>query len=68
MTAKKNRKAPALVAYHVVEGDNPQWTRIGAAWDHDDAKGLTLQLEMLPIGFNGRIVLREAKPKTEAGA
>lgn len=68
MTAKKNRKAPTLVAYHVVEGDNPQWTRIGAAWDHGDAKGMTLQLTMLPVAFSGHIVLREAKTKTEAGA
>lgn len=68
MTDKKHRKAPALVAYHVTEGEEPNWTRIGAAWDHDDAKGLTLQLDLLPVAFNGRIVLREPKSKQEAGA
>jgi hypothetical protein len=30
--------------------------------------GLTLQLEALPVGFTGRIVLRKPKPKQEAGA
>lgn len=70
MTDKQNRKAPALIAYHVAEGENGSWTRIGAAWDHDDAKGLTLQLEFVPVAFSGRIVLREPKPKQqdEAGA
>lgn len=68
MTDKQSRKTPALIAYHVTEGDDAAWTRIGAAWDHDDAKGLTLQLEVLPVAFTGRIVLREPKPKQEAGA
>ena len=68
MTDKTNRKGPNLIAYHVAEGDDPIWTRIGAAWDHDDAKGMTLQLDMLPVNFTGRIVLREPKPKQEAGA
>lgn len=68
MTDKSNRKGPNLIAYHVADGESGQWTRIGAAWDHDDAKGLTLQLEMLPIAFSGRIVLREPKPKQEVGA
>lgn len=68
MTDKSNRKAPALIAYHVTEGDDSIWTRIGAAWDHDDAKGSTLQLDLLPVAFTGRIVLREPKPKQEAGA
>jgi hypothetical protein len=69
MTTRKNstnRKAktretqpPALIAYHVAErGEKAFWTRIGAAWSHEDAKGLTLQLELVPTG-GGRIVLRE---------
>ena len=68
MTEKTNRKMPSLIAYHVSEGEDGNWTRIGAAWDHEDAKGLTLQLEMMPVAFTGRIVLREPKPKQEAGA
>jgi hypothetical protein len=52
-------KAPTLIAYHVAERskDKSFWTRIGAAWDHDDGKGLTLQLDLVPVD-GGRIVLR----------
>jgi hypothetical protein len=25
------------------------WTRIGAAWDHDDGKGLSIQLDLVPV-------------------
>ncbi|MBK9011096.1 hypothetical protein [Novosphingobium sp.] len=32
------------------------WTKVGAAWFHRDRKGVSLQLEVVPI--NGRIVLR----------
>lgn len=70
--SKANRKQqaretqpPALIAYHVAErGEKSFWTRIGAAWDHEDAKGLTLQLELVPTN-GGRIVLRE--PNAEEG-
>ena len=58
---KKPREgqAPALIAFHVTErNDKSYWTRIGAAWDHEDAKGLTLQLDLVPVN-GGRIVLRE---------
>lgn len=55
----KITQPPALIAYHVAErGEKNFWTRIGAAWDHEDAKGLTVQLDLVPAG-GGRIVLRE---------
>lgn len=52
-------KAPSLIAYHVAARgeDKSFWTRIGAAWDHDDGKGLSLQLDLVPFD-GGRIVLR----------
>lgn len=51
-------RTPILIAWNVTGTDDKAfWTRIGAAWPHKDAKGMTLQLDMLPI--NGRIVLRE---------
>lgn len=58
---------PSLIAYHVAErGEKNFWTRIGAAWDHEDGKGLTLQLDLVPV--NGtRIVLREAAEEGHAG-
>jgi hypothetical protein len=56
---KREHKAPALIAYHVADRgeDKSFWTRIGAAWDHEDGKGLTLQLDLVPVN-GGRIVLR----------
>ena len=66
----REAKAPAFIAWHVAEKskDKSFWTRIGAAWDHDDGKGFTLQLDLIPVS-GGRIVLREPnEPKQEGGA
>lgn len=50
-------KAPAFIAWQVIEkGDKSFWHKVGASWPHKDKKGMTLQLEVIPIG--GRIVLR----------
>jgi hypothetical protein len=50
-------KAPDFIAWHVTNrSDKAFWTKVGAAWFHRDRKGLSLQLEVVPI--NGRIVLR----------
>ena len=55
----RETQPPTLIAYHVSErGEKKFWTRIGAAWDHEDAKGMTLQLDLVPTN-GGRIVLRE---------
>ena len=71
MTTQTEKKTPSLIAWHVAERQGKHyWTRIGAAWDHDDAKGSTLILELVPVS-GGRIVLREAADdptKQEAGA
>jgi hypothetical protein len=49
--------------FHVTgEGDNTNWTRIGAARAHQDAKGFNLDLEMITMK-PGCFVVREAKPK-----
>jgi hypothetical protein len=57
----RETQPPSLIAYHVSErGESKFWTRIGAAWDHEDAKGLTVQLDLLPAA-GGRIVLREPR-------
>ena len=55
----RESQPPALIAYHVAErGEKSFWTRIGAAWDHEDGKGLTVQLDLVPVD-GGRLVLRE---------
>ncbi|RVI30875.1 hypothetical protein [Sinorhizobium meliloti] len=62
----REAKAPAFIAYHVAEKseDKSFWTRIGAAWDHEDGKGFTLQLDLVPVS-GGRIVLRTPSEATE---
>lgn len=62
----REAKAPSLIAYHVEDKgqDKSFWTRIGAAWDHEDGKGLTLQLDLVPVA-GGRVVLREPSEATE---
>jgi hypothetical protein len=64
--AKREPKAPAFIAYAVTEKgeDKSFWTRIGAAWDHEDGKGLTLQLDLVPLN-GGRVVLRTPSEATE---
>ena len=75
-TTNQNRKSrenrsPAYIAWHVAEGgDKAFWTRIGAAWSHQDGDGLTLQLDLVPVN-GGRIVLRapnDDRNKDGAGA
>ncbi|MGD9537130.1 MAG: hypothetical protein AB7P52_05175 [Alphaproteobacteria bacterium] len=62
----RETQPPALIAFHVAErGDKKFWTRIGAAWDHEDGKGLTVQLDLLPAN-GGRIVLREPAGEEES--
>lgn len=55
---------PAFHAYAVRErekGKKAVWTRLGAAWAHRDGEGLSLDLEALPVNFDGRIVLLPPK-------
>ncbi|WP_018391347.1 hypothetical protein [Ancylobacter sp. FA202] len=55
-------------AVYVVEGEgeNAFWTKIGAAWMHDDGEGYNIQLTAMPL--NGRLVVRKPKPPTEEAA
>src|SRR5262245_43325881 len=39
----------------------PQLIRIGAAWAHEKGKGFGIQIDSLPLNFNGRLVLFEPK-------
>jgi hypothetical protein len=53
---------PSLIAYSVKqrgEGKQAIWTKIGAAFPHGKGKGMTIQLDALPLGDS--IVLREPK-------
>lgn len=66
---KREVKGPSFIAYSVSEkGEGKDkssfWTRIGAAWDHEDGNGFTLQLDLVPVN-GGRIVLRTPSETNE---
>jgi len=66
MSREQNNRAPSHSVFVVEgEGDNAFWTRIGAAWLHQDGKGFNITLSALPL--NGRLVVREPKDDAEAG-
>lgn len=58
---KRTEKKPRPHGVYVVEGEGDKafWTRIGAAWHHDDGKGFNISLSCLPL--DGRLVVREPK-------
>jgi len=46
----RDAQSPSFIAYHVSErGEKSFWTRIGAAWEHDDGKGLSVRLDLVPV-------------------
>ncbi len=60
---------PAFHAFTVRERENGKkaiWTRIGAAWAHKEGDGVTLELEALPLNFDGRLVLLPPKSASDA--
>jgi hypothetical protein len=62
--ASKPRK-PTHEAFVVTgEGENAFWTKIGAAWPHEDGKGWNIDLIAFPL--NGRLVVRERKENERA--
>jgi hypothetical protein len=65
MSDTKSNK-PTHTAYQVREGKNGGkgfWTRIGSAWQHLDAKGYNIQLDVVPL--DGRITLRVIEEKKD---
>lgn len=67
MTQPQAKNRPSHEAYVVEgEGKSASWTKIGAAWPHENGTGLTIRLSAVPL--SGRLVLRAPKPKAEADA
>jgi hypothetical protein len=56
-------KKPTHIAFHVknLNDDKSFWTRVGAAWEHKDGKGLSVQLDCIPV--DGRLELRIPEDK-----
>jgi hypothetical protein len=45
------------------EGDKAFWTRVGAAWPHQDGDGFNVTLSAIPL--SGRLVIRTRKEKED---
>ncbi len=59
----KPKRKPTHAIYHVRgEDKNAYWTRVGAAWIHEDGEGLSLALDYVPVNDTGRLVVRANKP------
>ncbi len=57
---RTQKTRPTLTVFVVEgEGDSAFWTKIGAAWAHDDGEGFNILLTAMPL--NGRLVVRTAK-------
>ncbi|XVJ51443.1 MAG: hypothetical protein HEQ32_04945 [Vampirovibrio sp.] len=53
--------APTHIVYQVLDRESDKsaiWTRIGAAWPHNDGKGFNITLTALPV--DGRLSVRVA--------
>lgn len=67
MTTNDNGKTASQPIYHAYsvseagEGKKNRWTRLGAVFAHGDGQGFSLILDVLPIHFDGRLVLRAPK-------
>ncbi len=64
-------KGPDYFVYQVREGERGKkfWVPLGAAFRHEDGKGISLELNAMPVGvFDGRLVLRAPREEQEKGA
>ena len=64
---KAQKSRPTHTVYVVEgEGDSAFWTKVGAAWRHEDGEGFNITLTALPL--NGRLVVRTAKANDKEAA
>ena len=68
-TQHKGNRKPTHAVYHVRdESERAYWTKIGAAWLHDDKEGLNVSLDFVPLNDACTFVIRVNKPDAAAGA
>ncbi|MFZ1110282.1 MAG: hypothetical protein WAN43_18275 [Rhodomicrobium sp.] len=56
--------SPSYFVYTVKErgkGKKGIWTRLGAAWEQQKGGGLNIELEAIPLNFDGKLVLMPPK-------
>ena len=61
-------RKPSLRLYSVIEGQRgrkSRWIPVGAVFAHEDGEGFNIQLDAIPVGFDGRLVARQPKPEEE---
>ena len=65
---KRNEDKRPTYAVYVVDdnGDSSYWTKVGAAWAHENGEGFNITLTALP--HNGRLVVRKPKSNGEREA
>ena len=58
----KTKNTPSHTIFQVIEREKNAniWTRVGAAWIHQDGKGFNLAFSAIPM--HGRVVLRRYDP------
>ena len=68
-TNGNGKERPSHTVYQVIEleGDKNRWNAVGAAWQHADGKGFNIQLDLLPLSFDGRLTMRERKNNEDEG-
>ena len=61
-----NTNRPTHAIWQVTgDGEKARWSRIGAAWMHNDTKGANLKFDSFPL--TGRVVVREITAQDETG-
>lgn len=65
--ATSTQNSPSFMLWCVEgEGKDARWTRIGAAWLHQDGKGYNMRCHAIPL--QGRLVARAFTPKADRNA
>ena len=67
-SAGAGSRKPALRLYFVQEGERgrkSRWIAVGALFAHEDGEGFNVQIDAIPVGFDGRLVARQPKPEEE---
>jgi hypothetical protein len=61
-------KKPDFLAYGELDlgRRQPVLIKIGAAWRHEKGEGVGIQIDALPLNFNGRVVLLEPREDNDA--
>ena len=65
----RKKTDPAFVAYSVSDRGRGRkfWHRLGGVYPHKNGDGLTVFMDVIPIDFDGRIVLLPPKPEEADG-